>query len=77
MKICIRSTRDWIAWLQSCEDLMDTSTDMWDESGPLFEGVPQYERLVGKHIYLTVTRSDITYVVGLISQFMHKPREVH
>ena len=30
-----------------------------------------------KLIYLTVTRPDIAYAVGLVSQFMHKPREVH
>jgi len=32
---------------------------------------------VGKLIYLTITRPTITYVVGLISQFMHKLREIH
>ena len=32
---------------------------------------------MGKLIYLTITRPDITYVVGLVSQFMHKPMEVH
>jgi len=43
----------------------------------LFENISQYRRLIGKHIYLMVTIPDIAYVVGLVSQFMHKFREIH
>ena len=56
---------------------MNTDTDLWDDTGPLFEDVSQYKRFVGKLIYLSVTRHDIAYVVGLVSQFMHTPREIH
>ena len=52
-------------------------SDLWDEFGYLFEDVSQYKRLVGKLIYLPVTSLDITYEAGLVSQFMHKPREIH
>ena len=30
---------------------------------------------MGKLIYLTVTKSDITFVVGVLSRFMHQPGE--
>ena len=33
----------------------------------------QYQRLVGKLIYLSHTRPDIAYAVSVISQFMHSP----
>jgi Reverse transcriptase (RNA-dependent DNA polymerase) len=37
----------------------------------------RYQRLVGKLIYLSHTRPDIAYAVGVVSQFMHAPGEEH
>ena len=37
----------------------------------------RYQRLVGKLIYLSHTRPDIAYAVGIVSQFMHSPQEDH
>ncbi|KAL9264408.1 Retrovirus-related Pol polyprotein from transposon RE1-like protein [Drosera capensis] len=37
----------------------------------------RYKRLVGKLIYLSYTRPDIAYAVGIINQFMHDPKEEH
>ena len=37
----------------------------------------QYQRLVGKLIYLAHTRPDIPFVVSLVSQFMHSPTNKH
>jgi hypothetical protein len=39
--------------------------------------VNRYQRFVGKLIYLAHTRSDIAYVVSIVSQFMHSPKEEH
>lgn len=33
----------------------------------------RYHHLIGKFIYLSHTRLDITYVMNVISQFMHAP----
>ncbi|KAK8933558.1 Eukaryotic translation initiation factor 3 subunit H [Platanthera zijinensis] len=36
-----------------------------------------YNRLVRKLIYLTVTRPDISFAVGVVSRFIHEPRISH
>ena len=36
-----------------------------------------YQKLVGKLIYLFHTRPDIAYAVGVVSRFMHNPKEIH
>ena len=56
---------------------IDSGQDLWDTTFEILENAGRFRRLVGKLIYLTVTRPDITFTVGLISQFMHQPREIH
>ena len=36
-----------------------------------------YQGLVGKLIYLSHTRPDIVYAIGVVSQFMDNPKETH
>ena len=45
--------------------------------GPLLDNPNQYRRLVGKLIYLTITRPDICYTVQVLSQFMQNPTHTH
>ncbi|XP_073294587.1 uncharacterized protein [Primulina huaijiensis] len=44
---------------------------------PLLSNPDAYKRLVGRLIYLTVTRPDISYDVQVLSQFMHAPKKSH
>ena len=46
-------------------------------SGKLLDDAEQYRRLVGRLIYLGVTRPDLAYSVHILSQFMQQPREEH
>ena len=56
---------------------MESTVKLDGERGVPFIDVGCYRRLVGKLICLTVTRLDITYVVGAVSQYMHASRQPH
>ncbi|XP_019177874.1 PREDICTED: uncharacterized protein LOC109173072 [Ipomoea nil] len=45
--------------------------------GDLLDNPGIYRRLVGKLLYLTNTRPDISYAVQQLSQFVDKPRHTH
>jgi len=56
---------------------MDPNLKLLLDQGELLEDQKRYRRLAGKLNYLTMIRSDITYPVSVVSQFMSAPRTNH
>ncbi|GJU67257.1 ribonuclease H-like domain-containing protein [Tanacetum coccineum] len=54
-----------------------TITNEPSSTDPVLDNVTEYQKLIGKLIYLTHTRPDISYSVHCLSQFMHKPLKSH
>jgi hypothetical protein len=55
------------------EQTMKLSAD----EGDLMEDTTMYICIVGSLIYMTITRPDLSYAVGVVSQFMQTPRKPH
>nr|KAJ0196275.1 hypothetical protein LSAT_V11C700361250 [Lactuca sativa] len=53
------------------------NSDNHDGKNELLENKIEFQKLIGKLIYLTVTRPDISYAVQVLSQYMHSPRKSH
>ncbi|XP_019231802.1 PREDICTED: uncharacterized protein LOC109212603 [Nicotiana attenuata] len=60
--------------LTSTEFDICTDTNKGDE---LLEDRGSYQRLIGKLLYLTITRPGISYAVQSLRQFMHAPKKSH
>jgi len=55
----------------------EANVDLWFDNSHILDNPGRYRRLIRKLIYLTVTRPNITLVVGVLSRFMHQRRKVH
>jgi Reverse transcriptase (RNA-dependent DNA polymerase) len=55
----------------------DSNMKLNTEDCEPLKDINHFQRLVGKLIYLTVTRPDVSFVVSQISRFMHSPRTPH
>lgn len=55
----------------------DNSAGKSSIDDPLLGDPQAYKRLIGRLIYLTVTRPDICYAVQTLSQFMNNPKVSH
>ena len=59
------------------ETPVDANIKLGTRSGVKGVNKEGYQRLVGKLIYLSHTRPDISFAVSMVSQFMHSPNEDH
>ncbi|MCO5592576.1 hypothetical protein L7F22_046579 [Adiantum nelumboides] len=55
----------------------DQNVKLRADEGQVLEDVTMYRQIVGSLIYLTISRPDLSYSVGLDSQFMQLPRKPH
>ena len=56
---------------------IETNHKLALSDGAFLQDPMQYRRLVGKLIYLTITRPELCYAVHTLAQFMQAPREAH
>ncbi|XP_055807046.1 uncharacterized protein LOC129875845 [Solanum dulcamara] len=58
-----------------------TTTEVDEAAGitndPILEDIRPYQRLIGRLLYLTLTRPDICFAVQTLSQFLQKPKRSH
>ncbi|GJY14422.1 integrase [Tanacetum coccineum] len=55
-------------------DPMEPNLKLRKNEGTLLKDVKKYRQLVGSLIYLTITRLELSYCVGKVSEFMQCPR---
>ncbi|XP_019082567.1 PREDICTED: uncharacterized protein LOC109125407 [Camelina sativa] len=56
---------------------MDPKVTLSKDSGLLLDDGTPYRALIGRLLYLTITRPDITFVVHHLSQYLSCPTDVH
>lgn len=56
---------------------MEQNHKLLSDDGPAYKNPARYQKFVGKLVYLAITRPELSYSIHVLSQVMHKPREVH
>lgn len=56
---------------------MDPRLRLNDEDGDALDNPSHYRQLIGRLLYLTLSRPDITFAVNTLSQFLSSPRTTH
>lgn len=56
---------------------MEQNHKLLSDAGPFYTNPPRFRRFVGKLVYLSITRPELSYTIHVLSQVMHKPREEH
>ncbi|XP_058075831.1 secreted RxLR effector protein 161-like [Magnolia sinica] len=56
---------------------MEANAGLCSEEGKDLEDATMYRQIVGSLIYLTLSRPDIAYAVGVVSRFMQTPKKPH
>ncbi len=47
------------------------------DEGDLVEDTAMYKHIVGSLIYMTITRPNLSYAIGVVNQFMQTPQKPH
>jgi hypothetical protein len=66
--------------MTSCKPIsipLEQNVKLSVDEGDLVEDTTMYRHIMGSLIYMTITRLDLSYVVGVVSQFMQTPRKPH
>lgn len=77
-KYCLELLHD--SGLSGCKPTstpLDAFTRLHQDNSSTFTNVTTYISLVGRLLYLTTTRPDISYATQQLSQFMSAPTELH
>uniref|UniRef100_A0A803NS67 Reverse transcriptase Ty1/copia-type domain-containing protein n=1 Tax=Cannabis sativa TaxID=3483 RepID=A0A803NS67_CANSA len=56
---------------------MEPNIKLSNNDGTHLQNLTQYRSLIGKLLYLTITRPDISFVINRLNQFLQTPREPH
>lgn len=57
--------------------LMEQNCNLRTDSNDPDTDATRYRKLLGKLLYLTITRPDITYAVNTLCRFMTAPKQIH